>query len=189
MRRLHRIRGHERQGTVFTHTTNEHPYNPAVPVPYNISIVELADQEGLRFTTNVVECPPEDVHIGMSVQVQFEQHGEVFVPVFIPMSWSRRRASDIPAELEPIDAVEAATVLGHLHTLGKAVLGDARCHSSSATTQLTSGEMRSETAVGPGPERDVVVRRAVEADRAPSSNCAGSRVAPDSGRKTMSRPA
>jgi hypothetical protein len=73
------------KGTVYTHTTNNHPYNPAVPVPYNISIVELAEQEGLRFTTNVVGCPPGDVHIGMSVRVQFEQHGEVFVPVFSPL--------------------------------------------------------------------------------------------------------
>ncbi len=71
------------RGTVFTHTTNAHPYNPAVPVPYNISVVELADQEGLRFTTNVVDCPPEDVSIGMPVRVQFEQQGEVFVPVFV----------------------------------------------------------------------------------------------------------
>jgi uncharacterized OB-fold protein len=72
------------KGTVFTHTTNEHPYNPAVPVPYNISIVELAEQEGLRFTTNVVDCPPAEVYIGMPVRVQFEQHEEVFVPVFVP---------------------------------------------------------------------------------------------------------
>lgn len=72
------------KGTVFTHTTNEYPYNPAVPLPYNISIVELVEQEGLRFTTNVVGCPPGDVHIGMPVRVQFEEHGEVFVPVFIP---------------------------------------------------------------------------------------------------------
>ena len=72
------------KGTVFTKTTNHHPYNPAVPVPYNISIVELVEQEGLRFTTNVVDCPPEAVSIGMPVRVQFEQHGEVFVPVFGP---------------------------------------------------------------------------------------------------------
>lgn len=72
------------RGIVFTHTTNAHPYNPAVPVPYDISIVELVDQEGLRFTTNVVNCPPEDVHIGLRVRVRFEQHGEVFVPVFAP---------------------------------------------------------------------------------------------------------
>jgi len=72
------------RGTVFTHTTNAHPYNPAVPLPYNISIVELVDQEGLRFMTNVVECPPDDVQIGMPVHVVFEQHGEVFVPLFAP---------------------------------------------------------------------------------------------------------
>lgn len=68
------------RGTVFTHTTNAHPYNPAVPVPYNISIVELEEQVGLRFTTNVVEYPPEDVRIGMPMRVSLEQHGEVFVP-------------------------------------------------------------------------------------------------------------
>ena len=72
------------RGTVFTHTTNAHPFNPSVPLPYNISIVELADQEGLRFTTNVVDCPPEAVHIGMPVRVQFEQHDDIFVPVFAP---------------------------------------------------------------------------------------------------------
>ena len=79
------------KGTVFTHTTNAHPYNPAVPVPYNISVVELVEQEGLRFTTNVVDCPPDDVHIGMPVRVRFEQHGEVFVPVFVPDLQDGRR--------------------------------------------------------------------------------------------------
>lgn len=74
------------KGTVFTYTTNAHAYNPDVPLPYNISIVELVEQEGLRFTTNVVNCPPEEVHIGMPVHVQFEQQGEVFVPVFAPDS-------------------------------------------------------------------------------------------------------
>jgi len=72
------------KGTVFTHTANVHAYNPSVPVPYNISIVELVEQAGLRFTTNVVDCPPEDVYIGMPVRVTFEQYGEVFVPVFVP---------------------------------------------------------------------------------------------------------
>jgi uncharacterized protein len=72
------------KGTVFTHTLNDHQYNPAVPVPYNISIVELAEQEGLRFTTNVLGCAPEEILIGMHVRVEFEQHGEVFVPVFGP---------------------------------------------------------------------------------------------------------
>ena len=72
------------RGRVFTYTTNAQPYNPAVPLPYNISIVELRDQAGLRFTTNVTGCTPEAVHIDMPVRVVFEQHGEVFVPLFTP---------------------------------------------------------------------------------------------------------
>ena len=69
-------------GTVFTFTINRHPYNPAVPLPYVIAIVELNEQPNLRFTTNIVNCDPGDVSVGMPVRVLFEQHGEVFVPVF-----------------------------------------------------------------------------------------------------------
>ncbi len=74
------------KGTVFTYTVNWHPFNPEVPVPILIAIVELPEQEGLRFTTNIVGCGPEDVRIGLPVDVRFEQHGEVWVPVFIPES-------------------------------------------------------------------------------------------------------
>lgn len=72
------------RGTVFTFTINRHPYNPAVPLPYVIAIVELVEQDGLRFTTNIVNCAPEDVFIGMPVRVVFEDHGEIHVPVFEP---------------------------------------------------------------------------------------------------------
>jgi uncharacterized OB-fold protein len=72
------------RGTLFTFTVNRHPFNPEVPVPYVIAIVELAEQEGLRFMTNLVNCDPESVEIGMPVRVAFEDHGEVFVPVFEP---------------------------------------------------------------------------------------------------------
>lgn len=74
------------KGRVFTYTVNHHPYNPAVPVPYLIAIVELAEQDGLRFTTNVVNCPLEEVAIGMPVRVLFEEQGEVYVPIFEPDS-------------------------------------------------------------------------------------------------------
>jgi uncharacterized OB-fold protein len=72
------------RGSVFTFTVNRHPFNPAVPLPYVVAIVELAEQAGLRFTTQVVECDSDDVHIGMSVEVTFEQAGEAWVPLFRP---------------------------------------------------------------------------------------------------------
>jgi len=72
------------RGTVFTFTINHQQFNPAVPPPYAIAIVELDEQDGLRFTTNIVNVDLDAIEIGMPVQVVFEQHGEVFVPVFQP---------------------------------------------------------------------------------------------------------
>jgi uncharacterized protein len=72
------------KGRVFTYTVNHHPFNPEVPVPYVIAIVELVEQEGLRFTTDIVNCEVDSVTIGLPVRVVFEQQGDVFVPLFEP---------------------------------------------------------------------------------------------------------
>jgi uncharacterized protein len=72
------------KGSIFTFTVNHHRYHPDVPVPYVIALVELDEQVGLRLPANIVNCPTEQVHIGMRVRVRFEDHGEVFVPVFEP---------------------------------------------------------------------------------------------------------
>ena len=72
------------KGRVFTYTVNHHPFNPEVPVPYVIAIVELVEQEGLRFTTDIVNCEIDSVTIGLPVRVVFEQQGDVFVPLFEP---------------------------------------------------------------------------------------------------------
>lgn len=77
-------------GTVFTYTVNHHPFNPAVPPPYVIAIVELVEQDDLRVAANIVDCQPDSVTVGMAVSVRFEEHhgadGSVFVPVFAPGS-------------------------------------------------------------------------------------------------------
>ena len=72
------------RGTVFTFTVNRHPYNPAVPLPYVIAIVELVEQTGLRFTTDLIDVEVDEVYIGMPVVVTFEQAGEAWVPLFRP---------------------------------------------------------------------------------------------------------
>lgn len=75
------------EGTVFTYTVNHHAFNPAVPPPYVIAIVELAEQKDLRVAANIVDCGPDSVVIGMNVAVRFERQeaeGAVFVPVFAP---------------------------------------------------------------------------------------------------------
>jgi uncharacterized protein len=74
------------RGTVFTFTINRHPYNPEVEVPYVIAIVQLEEQAGLRFTTNITGCEPGAVFIGMPVEVAFEPAGDAWAPVFRPAS-------------------------------------------------------------------------------------------------------
>jgi uncharacterized protein len=77
-------------GTVFTYTVNYQPFNPAVPVPYVIAIIELDEQPDLRVASNIVDCEPDSVFTGLPVEVRFERHdvdGEsVYVPVFAPRS-------------------------------------------------------------------------------------------------------
>jgi uncharacterized protein len=76
------------RGTVFTYTVNHQPFNPDVPVPYVIAIVELEEQADLRIASNIVDCEPDSVYVGLPVEVRFEPHDvdgdKVFVPVFAP---------------------------------------------------------------------------------------------------------
>jgi uncharacterized OB-fold protein len=72
------------RGVVHSYTVNEQNWNPTMPAPYVIALVELEAQAGLRLMTNIVNCEPSDVSIGMPVQVVFEQHDDVWVPLFEP---------------------------------------------------------------------------------------------------------
>ncbi len=51
--------------------------------PYCVALVDLV--EGVRMLTNVVGCPPGDVHSGMAVSVTWEQLGDGRqLPLFRP---------------------------------------------------------------------------------------------------------
>jgi hypothetical protein len=73
------------RATVAAYTVNHHPwFGDAFPVPYVLAIVELEEDPEVRLTTQIVDCPVEDVQIGLPVQVEFEHHEDVWVPVFKP---------------------------------------------------------------------------------------------------------
>jgi uncharacterized OB-fold protein len=71
---------------VATYTLNHQQWVPAPDHPYCIAIVELEEDASVRITTNVVNCPVEQVEIGMPVQVVFEQHDDVYLPLFEPVT-------------------------------------------------------------------------------------------------------
>jgi acetyl-CoA acetyltransferase/uncharacterized OB-fold protein len=73
------------RATVAGFTVNSQQWLPNfVPPPYVIAAVALEEDPTVRLTTNIVECDPEDVHIGQQVAVRFEQQDDVWVPLFAP---------------------------------------------------------------------------------------------------------
>ena len=73
------------KGTVYSFSVNYRAPHPgfADEIPFVLAIVEL--EEGPRMMTNIVECNPDSVKIGMSVVVTFEDvTEEVTLPKFKP---------------------------------------------------------------------------------------------------------
>src|SRR5688500_9819881 len=58
------------RGTLYSVAVNHHQWVPQA-LPYVIGLVELVEQAELRLTTNIVECAPDAVTIGMELEVCF----------------------------------------------------------------------------------------------------------------------
>ena len=71
------------KGTVWTFTVTYQNGTPgfAEDVPYVLALAEL--EEGVRMFTNIVDCDPRSVTIGMPVEVTFIQAtNQISVPYF-----------------------------------------------------------------------------------------------------------
>ena len=71
------------KGTVHSFTINHQPWDGS-PEPWAIVLIEFPEQEGLRLTSNMVGCHPDDIKIGMPVTVVFDQYDDVYFPLFTP---------------------------------------------------------------------------------------------------------
>lgn len=72
------------RGCVTSFTVNHKQWAPGLPVPYVLALVSIAEQDDVRLVANIVGCDPETVTMGMPVRVLFEQHEDVWVPLFEP---------------------------------------------------------------------------------------------------------
>jgi uncharacterized protein len=84
-------------GAVYSYTINRQPFLPAIEPPYVVAIVELDEQVGLQLMTRIVNCDPAAVRIGQRVRVVFEQHDDVFLPHFEPLSPLEARSPESEA--------------------------------------------------------------------------------------------
>ncbi len=72
------------RGTVFSYTVVPTATAPAFQArtPYPVALVLM--DEGVYLVSELVDCRPDDVWIGMPVQVVFAAHGDITLPRFRP---------------------------------------------------------------------------------------------------------
>jgi uncharacterized OB-fold protein len=71
------------RGTVHSYVVHHHPPVPGLDPPFVVALVEL--DEGVRMVGNLLGCPPEQVRIGMPVEVSFqEMDDELTLPQWRP---------------------------------------------------------------------------------------------------------
>jgi len=65
-------------GTVFSYTVVHHAAVPplAAEIPYNVVVVELDGAPGARLISNLLDCAPEEITIGMRVEVAWDEVGD-----------------------------------------------------------------------------------------------------------------
>src|SRR5260370_10002525 len=104
------------KGVVASYTINYQGWMPDMKVPFIIALVELAEQQDLRLTTNLINCPIESVRIGMPVKVTFRNvSDEVALPLFEPDPDTRERPGGRrpAAESAPPKITDTPDVLAH----------------------------------------------------------------------------
>ena len=74
---------------VFSYTTVAHPALPQLKdhVPYSVVVVEFDDAPGVRMVSNVLDAAPEEVHVGMALELVWDEpRPGVVLPRFRPAS-------------------------------------------------------------------------------------------------------
>lgn len=73
------------RGEVYSFIVNHHPQVPGFTYPLVVALVEL--DEGVRMVTNLVGVAPDEVHIGLPVELEVVVvDGDQVLPLFRPIS-------------------------------------------------------------------------------------------------------
>ena len=76
------VRAVSGRATVSGFTVNHRFSLPGLPAPYVVAQVAIVEDPRVRLTTNIIDCDPEHLEIGQVVEVAFEQHDDIYLPLF-----------------------------------------------------------------------------------------------------------
>lgn len=89
------VRAVSGRATLSSFTVNHRFSLPGLEAPYVVAQVAIAEDPRVRLTTNIVDCDPDDLQIGQAVEVTFEQHDDIYLPLFRPSAQQAEAAQDV----------------------------------------------------------------------------------------------
>ncbi|HLS77253.1 MAG TPA: OB-fold domain-containing protein [Nocardia sp.] len=72
------------RATLAGFTVNHRFALPGLPPPYVVAQVAPIEDPRVRLTTNIVDADPDELTLGMAVEVVFQQEQDVWLPLFRP---------------------------------------------------------------------------------------------------------
>lgn len=71
------------KGKIYSWVTFTREVNPLYSVPFEVALVEMDDEKGVRLIANMLDTKPEELSIGMPVEVDFyDVTPEQPIPIF-----------------------------------------------------------------------------------------------------------
>lgn len=74
------------RGRLVSYTINHQQWGADFSGPFVVAFVEIEEEPGLHLTTNILDCPVDELVIGMSLRVDFVQLEDSWLPVFRPVA-------------------------------------------------------------------------------------------------------
>ena len=86
-------------------TVNHRFSMPGLPAPYVVAQVAVEEDPRVRLTTNIIDCEFDDLELGQTVEVVFEQADDVWLPLFRPTA-EKTIVAMPPDDIAPQDFVK-----------------------------------------------------------------------------------
>ncbi|MFJ8059283.1 thiolase C-terminal domain-containing protein [Streptomyces sp. NPDC096142] len=104
------------RATLIGFTVNHRFALPGLPAPYVVAQVAIEEDPRVRLTTNAVQCAPDELELGMRMEVVFEPVEDAWLPLFRP---ARERPGVDPLPLDEVDSRRLARRVRPMRTTEK----------------------------------------------------------------------
>jgi acetyl-CoA acetyltransferase/uncharacterized OB-fold protein len=91
------------QATLASFTVNHRFAVPGLKPPYVVAQVALVEDARVRLTTNIIDADPDDLVLGMRLNVTFQQDADVWLPLFRPAPAESGAPPPAPLPVDEID--------------------------------------------------------------------------------------